>query len=186
MTNVGRGTLVLRPLGPHEAKIEHTHAVARAQHHVRRFEVAMDEPGRMRRRQTSGRRNVHVTHRCPRGARALLPLRERFTVDVLHGDEEPTIERADIVNGDDVGMRQLRQRLRLPQRACFLVGVRRAAEQSEAADLDRELAVELGVVRGEHLPETARADALDEQVAAHGVAASQRAQSHHGATRPHG
>ena len=51
----------------------------------------------------------------PRANRGLLPEAEGVSVDELHGEEDPLAEGADVVDGDHVGVGELRQRLRLPQ-----------------------------------------------------------------------
>src|SRR5687768_2900135 len=66
-------------------------------------------------------------------------------MDVLHGDERMTISGTDIVDGDDVGMREAGERLRLAQETRTRLG---SNDRLTAKDLECDRAVELGIVGG--------------------------------------
>ena len=71
---------------------------------------------------------------------------------------------ADVVHGDDVGVRQARHRLRLAQHArreARLVAAEIAAQQ-----LERDLAIELRIVRGVDHAHAARAEPIEHEIAA--------------------
>jgi len=74
--------------------------------------------------------------------------------------------RARLVDVDDVGMRELRDRLRLAQQS--RLGSRRGLTRGAIAaeDLERELAIELRVVGGVHDTDTAGTELLEDRVAA--------------------
>ena len=61
---------------------------------------------------------------------------------VLHGDEGLARHHPRVVDGDDVGVRQLRQRLRLPVQASGAF-----AAHAHPHQLERHVPIELGIVR---------------------------------------
>ena len=71
-----------------------------------------------------------------------------MAVDELHRDEDAALEGADVVDHDHVGVRDLGDRLRLAHqaRAPRVAGVGVVA--AGAQQLDRDLAIQLGIVRG--------------------------------------
>ena len=89
------------------------------------------------------------------------PRSERGSFDELHGHEDRRSESAHVVDGNDVGMRQLRQRLRLAQqplrRLLFLVAVQ--------DQLEREEPIELGIVRAVDDGHTAATQLVEHDVA---------------------
>ncbi len=91
----------------------------------------------------------------------------------LHGDEELIGEAADVVHGDDVGVGEPGEHLRLPKEsgALFVVGVAAGLHTDE---LERHLAIELGIVRGVDDALPARAHRLE-----HDVPAERRATAEH-------
>ena len=77
---------------------------------------------------------------------------EILAVDQLHDDERPVLVLAEVVHGHDVGMVQRRRGQRLLPEARAEVGI---AAVLGAEDLDRDVAIELGVVGavdGGHAP----------------------------------
>jgi hypothetical protein len=93
--------------------------------------------------------------RISRHGRGSQPLAQRAAVDELHRDVEPIVDAPDLVDGDDLGMAQPRQRLRLPPQP----GLEPRVAQVGPHDLERELAIELAVVR---FVDRAHAAATDE------------------------
>jgi hypothetical protein len=65
----------------------------------------------VRGRQPAPGLHEHAQHLGPRARLFAQPGRQRDAVDELHRDEQPLAVHADVVDGDDVRMRQLRHRL---------------------------------------------------------------------------
>ena len=84
-------------------------------------------------------------------------LRERAALHLFHGDEVGALVLPPVVHADDVGMREAGCRLGLAAEALDEVGV--GGELGEE-DLDRYLAVEQQVARGEHVGHAAAPDPL--------------------------
>ena len=87
-----------------QAEVEHLHGAVRADHDVGRFQIAMDDAARVRRRQRIGDRNgdsqhLAEAHTVPRNERI-----EALPAHVLHHDEIVAVGRLDLVDGDDVRM----------------------------------------------------------------------------------
>jgi hypothetical protein len=137
-------------------------AVAR-HHHVLRLEVAMDDAGAVRGGEAASRHQEHVED-LARGARlAGQPDGERLPLDELHGQEHPARRGTDVVDRHHVGVREAGHRLGLAREPSGfdVVGARVGAE-----DLDRDLAIELGVVRRVDLAHPAPPDQAQQAIAA--------------------
>ncbi len=77
------------------------------------------------------------------------PYGERLAGHELHGDEDAVVVAPDFVHRHDVGVRHARHRLRFAQQACLqLVLGRVALARLTANQLQRHLAIELGIVGG--------------------------------------
>ena len=87
---------------------------------------------------------------------------ERRAVDVLHRDEVSAVERAAVEDPDDVRVLEAGGSLCLALEALHELGVLR---EVVVQDLDRDLAVELGVVREPDVGHPARADLAVQAVA---------------------
>src|SRR4029077_12470044 len=77
--------------------------------HVRRLDVAVDQPGLVRVLQTQG--GLADVMSCPEGSQRSAFLDDRLegaAVDVFHDQEVPLAVLVDIVAADDVGVLQLR------------------------------------------------------------------------------
>ena len=99
----------------------------------------------------------------PQRPAALDPLLQRAAGQVLHHDERGAVDLAHVVDGDDVRMRELRERARLLDEhpSGLAIGGGRGIE-----DLDRDLAVEGGVLGEVDLRRASGPDRLDDPVAA--------------------
>ncbi|HEY8379440.1 MAG TPA: hypothetical protein VIK91_23270 [Nannocystis sp.] len=131
--------------GAGEAEIEHADAAVVADHGVARLEVAVDEAGLVRRREAAAGLNEGVEDLGPGALLAAAPGLQGLAADELHGDEDLVVVDPDLVDDGDVGVRDLRHRLRLVVEAQAAVAVGGALP---AEDLERDLAIELGVVGG--------------------------------------
>jgi hypothetical protein len=144
------GRIVIGMVPTHrEPEVEHHDALGRlrlAHHHVVRLEVAVDEPGGVRRSEAPPDVEECSSDLRPAALRLLEPARERDAVDELHRDVDLALERADLVHRDDVGMRHLGHRLRLANEPRLHLA-RAIAVRVGAQQLERHLAIELWIVR---------------------------------------
>jgi hypothetical protein len=157
-----------------EPEVHHAHALVVVDHHVVGLEVAVDQPGRVGRRDPAGDVGEQHAQELGPAARPLLaPTAERLAaVHELHGDPHLIAVRADVVDGDHVGVRELGQRLGLAQQPEAPMGSRR---RSGSSKLERDLAVELRIVGGVHDAHAAGAEPVEQDVAPDHRAARQRA-----------
>jgi hypothetical protein len=93
------------------------------------------------------------------------PAQQRRGVESAHelGDDEVARSGAGVEDGDDVGVRQLRAKLRFTAKA---PPERRVTGMALADDLDGHVTLELFVARAVDGRHAARAEALDQPVAA--------------------
>jgi hypothetical protein len=120
----------------------------------------MHQPGGMRRLQAAARLRIQIHDLAPGKRTRTHELGERLAVDELHRHEDAAAEGGDVVHRDDVGVLETRHRLRLAQQPGAAVASAVVAQQ-----LDRHLAVELGVVGGVDHAHAALAEAVEDQVA---------------------
>jgi len=164
-----------------EAEVHDADAAVVADQHVVRFEVAVDHAGRVRRGEPFAGGDERAHDVAPRPLLARQPQRQRLALDQLHRDEHGLADRADVVDRDHVRMRQPGERLGLAQHP------RRRARRAGLArphHLERDAAVEVGVVRGVDDAHAARADPLlDVEVSHLGAGAVGLANGRRGETR---
>lgn len=90
-----------------------------------------------------------------------LPEAQADPSDELHGDEHLALgEHSRFMHGDDVGVRQARQGLRLTQQPLLRAVISRALPGPD--QLDGDLALQLLVIGGEHLAHAARPQLLQQ------------------------
>ena len=160
-----------------ETKIGDTDGAVVSDQDVGRLEVAMHEPGRVRSGQPLAGGAVHREDLRPVGAARLAlgldPTRQIHAVDELHRDEDPRdladLDRADIEHLQQVRVGDLGHRSGLAYEAAAAL---RCSGRSNLRpqELDRHLAVELRIVRGEDDAHPALAQRVDDDVAADDVA----------------
>ena len=127
-----------------EPEVEELDGFVVGHHHVRRLQVAVDDPGRVRRREGAGNLRGDP-HALPDGeAPARDHLREGTAGDELHRDEEGAVRLVDIEDRDDVRAGESARGLRLLDEptAPFRVGHLLRRE-----DLEGDVAVEVEVAR---------------------------------------
>src|SRR5262249_52463469 len=143
-----------------KAEIENFHVTVRTDHDVLRFDVAMDDARRVRRRQRADdlRRYIEslTDHQFgPRHSPA-----QRGALNELGGDEMPAAGFTDLKNRDDVGMVERGGGLSLLLETAQPFGVLSVAFRKK---LDGDFAIEPGVLREvdfTHSPGTDRGDDL--------------------------
>ena len=159
-----------------EPEVHDAHLAVAPDHDVVGLEVAVHEPLLVRGREPAPRRHEHLQDLLPAARRGLQPVGDGVPLDELHRDEHLLLERADVVDDDDVRVRQPRDRLRLAQRALPPLVAGDAVAGLHPQQLDRDLAIQLGIVRRVDLAHAAAADQPEHDVAADGRAPRQRRQ----------
>jgi len=87
------------------------------------FDVPVDETRRVRRGQAIAHADQKVDHLAPPAPLGPRPCLQRATIDKLRDDVLPTIERADVVDREDVRMIERRERARFTLEAGQMIGV---------------------------------------------------------------
>jgi hypothetical protein len=147
------GCLPAHQLG--EAKVEHLHHAIATDHHVGRFQVAVNDAAGMGGCQRVGHCNSDAehlgqTHAVPRDDRI-----EALAPHVLHDEEVVAVGRLDFVNRDDVGVIERRRGLRLLHEPAPAILVRQPVGGQH---LDCHLAPETGITRPVDLAHAPRAE----------------------------
>ena len=132
------------------------------EHHVRRFQIAMDDAALMRRREPCAELTRNIQGLVFReAADASERGREVFSVDILHGQVQKAAGLADVVHAAHVGMRDLSRR-------SYLVVKLREASGIAAEVLGQELQghrlPEPEVVGPIHLAHPAAAEQADDSI----------------------
>ena len=157
-----------------QTEVHDAHLPRAGDHHVLALEIAVDQLRRVRGREPAARGDEDVEDLAPGAPRGVLPVRDGVAVDELHRDEDLVLEAAHVVDHDDVGVRKARDRLRLAQQARLLLDELGADGAGHVQQLDRDLAIELGIVRGVDVSHRAPADQTEDQIAADGCAAREQ------------
>jgi hypothetical protein len=156
-----------------EPEVHHANATLVSNHDVVGLEVAMDQPRGMGCRHAAPGREHHVEHLSPATLVLACPRAERAAIHELHGQPHPAVVLADVVHGHDLGMRELGERLGLSQQTRATVGGHRLTARIGQQHLDRDLAIELGVVRGIDHAHATRAQLREHDIATDHVAAAE-------------
>ena len=129
--------LVLWMQSPCQTKVENLHQPTVGQHHVLRFQIAMEDAERVRCIQAIGNLYADRKNQLERCRAACNQAVKRLTGHVLHGDKGFVLGLADFVDAADVGMVDGRCQPRLAQhgRAHLF-----HAEQAGAQDLQHHRA----------------------------------------------
>ncbi len=116
--------------------------------------------------QPSTGRDEHPQDLVPAALLRLEPALEGVALHQLHRHEHAVLPRAHVVDGDDVRVRELGEGLGLLQQSPALALLLPSpVAVGRAHQLERDLAVELGVVGREHQAHAARADRFEHDVA---------------------
>ena len=144
-----------------EAEVGHLDRALVGNEHVRRLEVAMDDPGRVRRRQPAPRLD-ELRHDLRRWRVGLEPGLQGRARHILHRDDQLVVVQRDVVHRHDVGMAELRHRLRFADETGAVGSLGPGVQP-----LEGYVAPELGVPGPVDAPHAALPDQLDHLVAAH-------------------
>ena len=124
--------------------------------------------------QPARRLQEHVEDLAPRPRPALEPRRQRVALDELHRDVDvAVVGRADVVDADDVGMESWA--IAWASRAAASRASFAFDAEARAQELERDLAIELRIVGGEHDAHAAGAERRQHEVAADPIADRQSA-----------
>jgi uncharacterized protein len=126
--------------------------------HVLGLEVAMDQPGAMRRGEAAPGAHESIPDLAPRPRFGAAPRAQGPPGAVLHRDEHLIAIGAHLVDDDDVRVRQPRHRARLAQQALAPL---RGGDAGQAQQLERHLAIQIRIVGGQHDPHSALAERLE-------------------------
>ena len=169
-----RGLVVEREQRPREPEIGDADAAVAADQHVVGLEVAVEQAHAVGGDQAARRLQEHVHDLAPGPRVALEPAGQGVALDELHRDVQiAVVGGADVVDADHVGVGQLGDRLGLAAQP--LLGVLGGELEPRAQQLERDLAIELGIVRGEHHAHAAGPERGQHEVAPHPVAHGQDA-----------
>ncbi len=152
------GTLTHRGLG--QPEVEQLRARP-GQHDVARFEIPVDQPGAVRRREPVGDLDGDAQRFLDRQAAPDHPRRERFALQVLHDEQRAVAVPRKLEERADAGVAERGERPRLTLEPSLRI---RVAEGAGRQDLDRHGAADARVRRLVHLSHAARTDGLDDLV----------------------
>jgi hypothetical protein len=165
---------------PRETEVGHAHevcaitAVVAAQHHVLGLEVAVQDAGSVGGREPAPGEQHDPQHLRP-AMPGLHPTPQRGPFDALHRDEDRVAARAHVVHGHDVGMIEPRECLAFAHQSCRSVVVRsRRRGRPWPQQLDRDVAVELGIIGCVHGRHRTATEHLEDDVATESRSTTQR------------
>jgi hypothetical protein len=137
-----------------EPEIEHLHLAVTTQEHVRRLQAAVNDAVLVSVRKTSTNFDAD-TQRVAHGQRAApRSRRERLAPEQLHYEVRPALAVPDVVQVDDVGMREARRGLGLGEYNAIVC----RASRGGANGLERYVAIEFPIERLVDDSEAAAAD----------------------------
>ena len=144
-----------------QPEVEDLHEAVGSDHHVLRLQIAMNDAAVVRRRQ-SLRHFGHQPHNLlERKVAFRRQVAQIASFDQLHDDEGDLVDAADVVDGDDVRMVELRRGARLLLEAAKTLDAgRRILRQ----DFQRDVAIEFRVARLEDLTHPPRTKPRDDYV----------------------
>jgi hypothetical protein len=145
-----------------ESEIGDAHAPVASDEHVGRLEIPVHDLHGVGGGEPAPRLDERLDDRGPRGPLDGEPAGERLPLHQLHHDEDLLFVRTDVEHRHDVGVRQLRHRLRLAQEPPLLA--QRLGRLVGAQQLERDVAPELGIASPVHDAGRAHADDVTDDV----------------------
>src|SRR5207237_5074031 len=106
-----------------QSEVADQHAAVATDEDVVGLEVAMHQARGVRGGEATPRLREDSDQLAPAVPRLAKPRPERATVDELHDEEHAIVDGADVMHGDDVGMREPRDGLRLAKDAAATLRV---------------------------------------------------------------
>ena len=148
-----------------DAKVENLGLALRGHQHVVRFEIPVDQPGRVRCGEASTGEDEDIDDGVPWATRLRFrqPRLEGLTLHEVHGQVQPLLVPTHVEHRNDVGVREACHGLGLPLQA-GAVPLHAAVQQ-----LERHLAIQDRVVRSVDNPHAPSAELIDHQIAADGA-----------------
>ena len=144
-----------------QSEIEDLHLPIAGDEDVLRFEIAMNDAAVVCRREASADLHRVVQRGRERQRRSAQVWSERVSFEELDGDVWDPVAIADVVNREDVGVRQCGDGAGL---AIEPLAHRRVGERASRHCFDRNVAAQTRVARAIHLAHAAAADGLDDLV----------------------
>ncbi len=148
-----------------QTEVDHPGLALLVEEHVLRLEIAVNQPRGVSSQQPPPGRDEDREHLAHRALTGRKPASEGAAAQEVHGQEDLSLEHAHVVHCDHVRVRQSRQRLRLTQKT----GARRLVLDPRLValqQLERDLAIQFGVVGAVDDAHRTVADAFQDHVAA--------------------
>ena len=145
-----------------DAEVDDPSAAVVTDQHVARLEVAMDDPRGVRSGEAARRLDEDLDDFTDAARSRREPRAEVRAAHELLREVDPVAVGADVVNRDDVRVRDAGDRLRLALEAREHLRLREVG----ADELERDLAVELWVIRGPHDAHAASSERLEQRESA--------------------
>ena len=159
-----------------DAEVRDFHRSCRRNHDVRRLDVAVDDPVRMREREAGADVGADLSDALGEERPFLSDdVAERLALDVLHHDVVRPVVGAGVVHAHDVGMVQCRRVLRFPAETLDEMGVPAILSQQR---LDRDRTPQDAVFPQENLSHPARTELISQLIAVGEDADVVRARTH--------
>ena len=154
-----------------QPEVEHLHLARAEQEHVLGLEVAVDDALLVRGGEAARDLERDLDRLAGRQRPVLQPLAERLALQQLHRRVDGALLAAEVVDGEDVRVREGGDRLRLALEAPERVGI---LGEVPRQDLDRHLALELRVARAEDDAHPALAELRDDLVGSEAAPGGER------------
>jgi hypothetical protein len=154
-----------------QAEVEHFQPAVLRDHHVRRLQIPMRDPLRVRGHQRVGEGDPVFQQRLERQAARRNQVGERRSVDELHREKHLAVDVIDRVNGDDVRVIERGDRPGFTLEAVERVGIR---FEARGQHFEGDVALQPRVTRTIHLAHSAGTHRGENLVEADAVVRRQR------------
>jgi hypothetical protein len=141
-----------------QAKVGEFRITAPGDQDILRLDIAMQDPGLMRRGESVGDAGEQFDDVPPRSLFGAAPGAERPAIDILGDQILTSLMLAHVVDGDDVGMVERGGHLSLALKAPS----RRRIRQLVGENLHRDVAIQFGIAGAIHLAHPARSQRLQD------------------------
>ena len=153
-----------------EPEVEDLHVSPGRDEHVLRLQVTMHDTARVRRVERASDLTGVIDGLAARECHAAQRVAQRMALEQFHHRVGHAVVAAEIVNGEDVGVRERSDRVRFALEAGQPIGV---GGECRRQDLDRDLPPQLRVARAIHFAHPAGAERVQDLVPAESRAGSQ-------------
>ena len=150
-----------------DAEVENLHASVTRDHHVLGFQVPVNDPFRVRSRESAGNRGGDFARPRRRNDAPAQSLAQRFAVEKLGNEIWPAVRHPHVVEREDVGMSERARRAGFLFESSQAIGVAGVVGRQH---LDRDLTADPRVAPSIDTAHAAHADQALDRVRADGVA----------------